>query len=522
VTSRHYDVVVLGKSLGALCAAALLARREFRILLLGQGQHPATYHFEGRPLCRRPFTLLGGSSPAWRRILNELAQSPRLRRRLLPLDPMFCFLTPERRVQVPPDMELFGREVDREFAEVRQLVDELYASFAEVNGAADAVFEKDVVWPPGNLWERLETGRAAAALPFISGDSPQDLLGKFPLGHPYRTLTVLPALFASALAVENDQLPQFALARLHGAWTRGIHMLSRGEDELTEFLVERIEAHGGQCLLDRRATSLVVKRGRVSGIIEDGEEEATGASFIVSDFPGETVADLASGRGITNRARRDWPRLTARTGRFVVSLVVKNAGVPEPLGVESFLVPSVAGRADPRRPVVHLQRVDSAAHDPAAAERGETLLVGEILLPRRGPLTLFEAREALLGTIRQHLPFIDEHLVLVDSPHDGLPLYDYTTGVRRDIERIHVTESSPVAEPMSWLWSVDPPGYLELAGEPVRGPIPGTYLVGPTVLPALGQEGELLAAWGAARLITRRDRARQRMRRQMWSKIDMG
>jgi phytoene dehydrogenase-like protein len=419
-------------------------------------------------------------------------------------------------------MELFAREVDREFAEVRQLVDELYSSFAQVNGAADAVFEKDVVWPPGSLWERLETGRVAAALPFISGESPQDLLGKFPLGHPYRTLTVLPAIFASDLAVENEQLPAFALARLHGAWTRGIHMLSRGEDELAEFLIERVQAHGGQCLLERRATALVVRRGRVVGIMEDGEEEATGASFVLTDLPGEAVADLAAGHGITNKARRDWPRLTARTGRFVVSLVVKNAAMPEPLGVESFLVPPFVGRSDPRRPVVHLQRIDCAAHDPAAAERGETLLVGQILLPRRGPLTLLEAREAVLSTIRDHLPFVDEHLVLVDSPHDGLPLYDYTTGVRRDIERIHVTESSPGSEPMQWLWSVDPPGYLELSGEPVRGPIPGTYLVGKTVLPALGQEGELLAACSAARLITKKDRARQRMRRQMWSKIDTG
>ena len=36
------------------------------------------------------------------------------------------------------------------------------------------------------------------------------------------------------------------------------------------------------------------------------------------------------------------------------------------------------------------------------------------------------------------------------------------------------------------------------AGEPVRGPIKNTYLVGKSVLPGLGQEGELMAAFGAA------------------------
>jgi hypothetical protein len=47
-------------------------------------------------------------------------------------------------------------------------------------------------------------------------------------------------------------------------------------------------------------------------------------------------------------------------------------------------------------------------------------------------------------------------------------------------------------------------------------------LVGRSVLPALGQEGQLLAAWGAARLITRTDRRKERMRRDMWSKIEIG
>ena len=40
-------------------------------------------------------------------------------------------------------------------------------------------------------------------------------------------------------------------------------------------------------------------------------------------------------------------------------------------------------------------------------------------------------------------------------------------------------------------------------------------------LPALGQEGELIAAWGAARIVTRSDRQKEKMRREMWSKIEI-
>ena len=515
MTSRHYDVIVLGRSLGALAAAAVLARRDFRVLLLGQGQHGQTYRFEEHVLCRRSFTLLAGSSPTWRRILHELAQSPQFRRRATPLDPMFVVLSEERRIEVPPDMELFGREIEREFPEVRQLVDELYSSIAMVNAAADAAFERDALWPPGSLWERFETGRIASSLPLSI-----DLLGKFPSGHAYREITTIPASFASNSANLGGDFPAFALSRLHGAWTRGVQALTRGEDELAEFLCERIAAHGGVIELNRRATSLVTRRGVAIGVIEDGEEAPTGAGAVLSDQSGEALAALSGGEGVTKSAREDWPRLNAEAGRFVVSLVVNTRGLPGPLSKEAFVVPTERKRKDPRHPTVHLQRFEASAFSERQQAKDETLLVAEALLPTRGSLTLLEAREAVLGTLRDALPFLDEHLLIVDSAHDGLPLYDYRSGARREVDRVHLHGTTPSAEPMERQWKVEPAGYLDLAGEPVRGPIPNTYLVGKTVLPGLGQEGELMAAFGAAKLITRKDGARQKMRRQMWSKIE--
>ncbi|MEP7051636.1 MAG: phytoene dehydrogenase [Pseudomonadota bacterium] len=521
MTSRHYDVVVLGRSLGALAAAALLARRDFRVLLLGQGQHGQTYRFEEHVLFRRSFTLLAGSSPTWRRILHELAQSPQFRRRTTPLDPMFTVLGEGRRVEVAPDLELFGREIDREFPEVRQLVDELYGSIAQVNAAADAAFERDALWPPGNFWERFETNRIAATLPLTQTERGLDLLGKFPSGHPYRDITTVPAAFASNTALLGRDFPPFALARLHGAWTRGVQSLTRSEDELAEFLCERIDAHGGVIELKRSAESLVTRGGSAVGVLQDGEETPTGAGAVLSDQPGEVLAGLSGGEGISKAARDDWPRLNPEAGRFIVSLVLNTRGLPTPLSKEAFVLPPPGKRRDPRSPIVHLQRFEAAAFSEGRAQAlAETLLVAEAILPARGSLSLLEAREAVLNVLRDALPFLDEHLLIVDSPHDGLPLYDYRSGARREIDRVHLRGCSPGAESMEPLWSVEPAGYLDLAAEPVRGPIKNTYLVGKSVLPGLGQEGELMAAFGAARLIARKDGARQKMRRQMWSKIE--
>jgi hypothetical protein len=426
-----------------------------------------------------------------------------------------------RRVEVPPDMELFAREVDREFPEVRQLVDELYTTIAAVNASADAAFERDNVWPPATLWERFETGRVSYSLPYLRGERTSDLLEKFPRGHAFRDLLYVPAQFASNLSGAADSLSAFALARLHGAWTRGIVALSQGEEELCEIFTERIEAQGGVVNLGGRARSIVVRHGRAAGVIEDGEEEPTGAALVISDQFGEAIADLSGGEGVSKAARREWPRLTADASRFVVSLCARRKALPAPLGEVAFILPEGALRRDPRRPVVRLERLDPALFpDPRASARDEVTLIAETILPTRGALTLLEAREAVLHTLRDALPFLDEHLICVDSVHDGLPLYDHSSGVRREVDRIHLEGTAPAAEPMDRLWSVSPMGYMDLAGEPLRGPIPGTFLVGKSVLPALGQEGELIAASSVARIVTQRDRTRQRMRRQMWTKIE--
>jgi phytoene dehydrogenase-like protein len=452
--------------------------------------------------------------------LHELAQSQQFRRRLATLDPMFGYLSPGRRLEVPPDMELFVREIDREFPEVRQVVDELYSTIAQVNATADLAFEKDAVWPPGSLWERFETGRVAAGLPYTKAERNVDLLSKFPSGHPFRDLLLLPASFATHLALPADRLPPFSLARLHGAWTRGVSALESGERELCDFLIERIEAHGGIVAMDRRASSLVIKRGSVAGVIEDGEGETTGCGAVVSDQSGEALADLSGGEGVSKQAQNDWPELRAEASRFVVSLRVKTEGLPDALPAEAFLVPERYARRDPRCPPLRLSRLSARALDDTDADPTSTLLIAEALLPTRGALTLLEARDAVMSTLHEHLPFLNRSLCLVDSAHDGLPLWDFRSGERREVERAHLAGAAAGAEPMERLWTVEPGGYLELSGEPVRGPIPGSYLVGRTVLPGLGQEGELTAAWSAARVISSKDRQRQRMRRQMWSKIE--
>lgn len=503
--SKHYDVVVLGASVGALACAALLARRSWRVLVVGHGARPSRYRFGEHALARRTFAFLAMSSPAFARVLVELAQSQTFRRRVRPLDPMLGVLGPSFRVELPPDHALFLREIDREFPEVRRVVDTLYGELSRQNGAADAAFERDVVWPPGSFWERRETKKAIDLAPAIVHDE-ATLLAEFPREHAYRDVLTVPAVFASDLAGE---LPPFALARLHGAWTRGVWSLAGGEDELSEFLLERVRAHGGDVRMSDRVLSIVHKSGRVRGVEIDGETDPLGVGFVVGDATAQALLDLCPNLSLSRRAVERMPTVIAAEQRYVVSLVVRDGGVPAPLPVHAFLLPRAPGL-----PPVQLERLPGSAP-------GTTLLVAETIVPTGADLS--KGRERVLTAIEAHLPFLDRAVVCVDSPHDGRPLWRFEGGRRADVDRVNLRAggASLDAEPMVPRWTITPPELHGLAGEPVRAPLDGAFLAGPTVMPALGQEGQLLAAWGTARIITRTDSAKEKMRRDMWSKVEL-
>jgi phytoene dehydrogenase-like protein len=505
---KHYEVIVLGRSIGCLAAASLLARRDFTVLLLGHGAQAAAYQAAGRTLQRRAFTFLTAASPAWRRIVVELAQSQTYKRRLVVAEPALQAIAPDRRFDIVTDAALFGREVGREFPELFRVVEELYGELGRVCAVADDVFDKDVMWPPGTFWERRETGRYASSLPYVHAEPDADILAEFPRGHFYRQLVRASVLFGTYL---SSMPPPFAVARIHGAWTRGLARVEQGEDDLERFLVDRVHAHGGRCILGAKAAGLHLKRGVVSGVVIDGDEHPTGCDFVVTDLDGEALAALAGGQGIHKRALREWPRITSTVGRFVTSVVVRREGLPEPLGSEVLLFARENPWVSRDRPaVIHVQRVDQDAD--------HTLLVAELLLPDHGALPLSEARAFVLRALEQELPFLENHLVLADSPHDALPTWIYEGSSRIMRPRSGLSPQ----EPMQRQLEVDPPGYLGLAGEPIRGPLERTLLVGRSVLPGLGQEGELLAAWSAARLISRSDKKKAMMRRDMWNKTELG
>jgi phytoene dehydrogenase-like protein len=497
VAKQHFDVVVLGRGLGALASAALLARRSFRVLVLGDGTKEPTYSVLGHELWRRSFGLPVATSPVFNRVLLELSQHLLFRRRLLPLSPMFQGMWPGARLDVPPDLSALCREVHREFPELDAVIQPLYEELAERNAVFDRAFKRDLTVPPASFWERRESRPMMDDL----GSDVRAALPGLPLDHPYRALCDLTIAFSTHTA---DPLPEPVRARLHGLWTRGLHQLRGGEDAMTEFFRERIVAHGGDVRLERRAGALVTKGNRVVTVELDADHHQVSADYVITDLPTRDMLRRAEPFVARAGDLAALPELRTPKGRFVVSLVLARRGVPDAWAHEVFL---------PGEPALRVTRLEGARGDESTA-----VLVAEACVPPAealGPL-----RRSVVARLALELPELRRHVRLCDSVHDGLPLWDYTQGARRTYERLAFRQAGLTAEPEPMVPMFAHDGDVMWGGEPLRTPLANVFAVGPSVLPAWGQEGELLAAWSVARVITKGDRAREKMRKEMWSKIE--
>jgi phytoene dehydrogenase-like protein len=62
---------------------------------------------------------------------------------------------------------------------------------------------------------------------------------------------------------------------------------------------------------------------------------------------------------------------------------------------------------------------------------------------------------------------------------------------------------------------------LSVCAMPVKTPLRGLLLCSQQVAPGLGVEGQLLAAASVAHVVRRGDRAREWLRRRLWTKVEI-
>jgi len=506
---NFYDAVLVGLNLPILLAGGLLAKRGFRVLVVGHGQPLPSYELAGVRMPRSPFTLTSADSPAVSRVLSELALKQLVQRKIRPLSPAFQAVFPRHRLDFHADPERVSREVEREFPAVRRTADDFMRGTQRAWEGINTLVARDLTWPPSGFFERREFTRASIDHPFG-----RDELGPVPLGeladdHPFRKLANAVVRFADGSALGEQHAER--VLRLFGGWLRGAELMDGGDGALFELLIESIRAHNGEVRLGDRVERVVIKRRAVESVRLAPSDEDVGCHFVLNGIPVSRLGRLLSDRTELDSLLDELGQPRPQFFRYTMNLLVDVEALPEGMARNVFLIDG-----EPTLLKEHALRVESDR----LPDGKRALITVESLLPAASPEAqgpdLGDLRERLLKSLDVLSPFIRSHLELVDSPHDGRGVFHARQGTY-EMPSDHWTRGP---ETMPVVYAFPRTRVHGTCALPVRTPIKRLLLCNEQVVPGLGLEGSFLAAWSAARTVTR-SLNRDWMNRGRWTKVDL-
>jgi hypothetical protein len=510
VPSRFYDVAVLGTELAPLTCAALLAKRGFRVLVLGQGVERPDYEVGALRLPRRPFTLPCASSPIVAHIVSELGLGPGLRRPTTTRHGALQVALPNHRFDLHGDEAMLEPEIERELPEVKRPILELHRRLLSLASASDELFERLRAWPPRTLLERRNLAQLAARLDLDAERAADRALAELAERHPFRLAVRALCTFASN--AEPDAMPELALARQWRARLIDTVAFGGGQAELADLLAEKVQRHSGEVLPRERAASIVVRRGAAVGVRIASSEEEIGCTTVIAGVDVGGLPRLLEDRAPLEELFERLGEPQPRAYRYTLNLVTSARAIPEGMGRDVLFVrtPEDGAHGDG---MLQVQR--STLGDGRSMLCVETTLPAAVVEKRDG--TLADVRERVLAAVSELLPFVGRHLQLVDSPHDGRKPFALTP----DTEVATDALEGRGPHTMTPIHGYPVNTALALCAMPVRTPLRGLLLCNSQVAPSLGIEGELLAARSAALTAQSADRGREWLRRRLWTKVDL-
>lgn len=476
-TQRQYDACVVGSQVGGAIAAALLARRGFRVLEVDHDGRGAGYVDGGFVLPWRPALFPSPRlMPAGESALDQLAAASNLARALRHVPSGVQLILPRHRLDLPSAPEPLAAELRREWPGEDSALD---AALREV----DALFEDGGRFlggapplPPRGLLARLALKRAVAR---AAGPRRRSLVEARPFesieGHalPGALLALYPFL-----ASLDGPPPPLALARVLGGALRGLHVADGGAQALRELF----RRHGNRAAADHDEAAALggvvegveLSGSRIKGLRLAGSSDLhTARAVLLATDSAGFARLLPKGEARGGALRRLLPARRILT----VNLVVRAAALPPPLGPAALVL------LGDEPVLVEVQPARRRDADEAEAPAGDHVLCAAAAVAAE-PWTRDSVRAAadrIRASLLKAIPFHDRHVVFESIPTlvgagDGAPFPD-------------------AADP---LFAPPEDSALGVTGLPIRGPFKNLFLANRDVLPGLGLEGEIFAGIEAA------------------------
>jgi hypothetical protein len=487
VDTNYFDVVVYGSELTGLIAASLLGRRGLRVLLCGHDGVPATFQAGPYTLAREPGTLPPPDSEPVARVLRELGHSQIVRRRAPQAQPSLQFVFPNHRVEFTSSVEAVLAELVREFPEDHGTIEPILARLRATSAILDPLLGSDMTLPPQGFWERRDVSRVQPSC------RPRKPTCWRRLG---RTISCAPASPRWAPWPAGSPRP------ISAAWCRRAPTMSRGGVS-TGWPARPICAPCSWTSWHLLGRDSRARGSHRAGMAARKSERAAGAAAQRNHRlrPPDlgrfgVVAGCLAGSEAPRRLREIASAIRPACFRYTLCMLVRPEALPEGMGARVIAV------KDPAKPNLEENAFSITVGLPPPRQPNQIPIWLECLVSASaseslGYLSVVRAR--LREELLRIMPFHDQHLIVVASPHDGCRP---SLGPRRGVEpgeRGRLPGVPPT--PMTPALSCDLQRVLGLGGASHTTGLKNVYLASNENLPGLGREGQFVSAWGVARLI---------------------
>ena len=480
-TSNHYDLIVLGSDVAGLVAAALVARRGKRVLVIPHGPADGTYKVEGKTLPLRVAPVVHMGTAPTSRVWTELGLAQQVRRLHAPLEHRVHVVLPKGRVDLTPAAANLDREAQRVWPEdpdVPAAWDMARRWSEATDEVLDPLLASDNALVGGGFWGRRFLARVEGQLPKANVDEMQPL----PAEHGLRRVggAAIPWL----QHLHPPLLGKAASLRLQGLWHRGPEDLPGGEAALRTLLLQRIELHSGEVKRELRVAELLIKRSRVVGVSLLGKRDRYGCdNLIIATDPLRLLEGPLLPELLPRALLETLQGIRVAAQRFVMHAEVSARGLSPALEPLAICLPEGAADDPVGNTYVRVR--------PGASEDTRRVSVCPVVPPRASTAGL---RERLLDALdaRGVLPFCHDHVRWMHSPHDGRPLTDARGHELSD-------RAAPGSvHPMDPLYAVASAPSLGAGVLSTVSGLKAMHFACRLTLPGLGLEGEFAAGTTAA------------------------
>jgi phytoene dehydrogenase-like protein len=422
--SASFHILVIGDDLGSLAYAALAARAGYRVGVLGQGTPRGTYESQGHIFPREPQRTIGfQTSPAVNAVFRDLAMGLEMRNLPRPAETILQYVRSDSRMDMPREYERWMVELERELKDGGRTLRHFESWAAQVSRETDGLIASEMVLPTVGFRALSRYERALGEQrSLIEGRAPG---GVAPLdstrdGGATRAL-VLGAL-AHMTTLSSQPLSPLMTGRLWTQLKAGITSVPGGVDALRGIFIEKIKEQCGSYRESAKVARVEIKRGRATDVLLEEREEVLGCELLVSGMEPEAFFQLLGGDMRRDKFQQAVAGREPSAWRLTVNLAVDPRVIPVGMESEVLLISSESGPLD-GADNLWISRPGSSLAPGAVAydgHPGRGVLSVTALMPARGlslrPDSVRDLVDAVVDRLRGLIPWLDDHLELVDCP----------------------------------------------------------------------------------------------------------